>query len=88
MRKADNLPPSCADCQKFWGLNLLEPCGLVQACNGTALLYLLKHSLETVYIECLQNVDDSVNPVKIKTNLYCIKFQIVPHREHGEFRLR
>jgi hypothetical protein len=24
----------------LWGVNLLEPCGLVQACNGTAYLYL------------------------------------------------
>lgn len=26
--------------------------------------------------------------MKIKTNLYCIKFQFVPHREHDELRLR
>jgi hypothetical protein len=32
--KADNLPPSCADVKKSGGLNLLEPCGPVQACNG------------------------------------------------------
>jgi hypothetical protein len=37
VRKADNLPPSCADVKKSGGLNLLEPCGPVQACNGTAL---------------------------------------------------
>jgi hypothetical protein len=37
VRKADNLPPSCADVMKSGGLNLLEPCGPVQACNGTAL---------------------------------------------------
>jgi hypothetical protein len=36
VRKADNLPPSCADVTKSGGLNLLEPCGPVQACNGTA----------------------------------------------------
>jgi hypothetical protein len=35
--KADNLPPSCADVKKSVGPNLLEPCGPVQACNGTAL---------------------------------------------------
>jgi hypothetical protein len=33
---ADNLPPSCADVNKSGGINLLEPCGPVQACNGTA----------------------------------------------------
>ena len=37
MHKADNLPPSCADVKISGGLNLLEPCGPVQACNGTAL---------------------------------------------------
>jgi hypothetical protein len=37
VRKADNLPPSCADVKKSGGLNLLEPWGPVQACNGTAL---------------------------------------------------
>jgi hypothetical protein len=34
--KADNLPLSCADVKKSGGLKLLEPCGPVQACNGTA----------------------------------------------------
>ena len=37
MSKADNLPPSCADVKKSGGLNLLEPCGPVQAYNGTVL---------------------------------------------------
>ena len=37
MRKADNLPPSCAVVTKSGNLNFLEPSGLVQACNGTAL---------------------------------------------------
>jgi hypothetical protein len=37
VRKADNLPPSYADVKKSGGLNLLESCGPVQACNGTAL---------------------------------------------------
>jgi len=31
------LPPSCAYCLEIWGLNLLEPSGPVQACNGIAL---------------------------------------------------
>jgi hypothetical protein len=39
VRKADNLPPSCADVRKSEGLNFLEPCGPVQACNGTAAAY-------------------------------------------------
>ena len=37
MRKADNLPPSCAVVMKSGNLNFLEPCGPLQACNGTAL---------------------------------------------------
>jgi hypothetical protein len=37
VRKADNLPPSCADVKKSGDLNLLEPCVPVQACNGTGL---------------------------------------------------
>jgi len=35
--KADNLPPSCAVVTKSRNLNLLEPSGPIQACNGTAL---------------------------------------------------
>ena len=31
------LPPSCAVVMKFGNLNFLEPCGPLQACNGTAL---------------------------------------------------
>jgi len=39
------LPPSCADCRKIWdSLNLLEPSGIVQACNGIAACV---HSLAT-----------------------------------------
>jgi len=37
VRKADNLPPSCAVVTKFGNLNFLEPSVPVQTCNGTAL---------------------------------------------------
>jgi len=37
VRKAENLPPSCAVVTKSGNLNFLEPCGPLQACNGTAL---------------------------------------------------
>ena len=37
VRKADNLPPSCAVVMKSGNLNFLEPSGPPQACNGTAL---------------------------------------------------
>jgi len=37
VRKADNLPPSCAAVTKSVSLKFLEPSRPVQACNGTAL---------------------------------------------------
>ena len=37
VRKADNLPPSCAVVTKSGNHNFLEPSGPVQTCNGTAL---------------------------------------------------
>jgi len=37
MRKADNLPPSCAVVTKSGNRNFLEPSGPLQACNGNAL---------------------------------------------------
>jgi len=37
VRKADNLPPSCAVVMTSGNLNFLKPSGPVQACNGTAL---------------------------------------------------
>jgi len=40
VRKADNLPPFCADVTKSRNLNFLEPSGPVQACNETALPFL------------------------------------------------
>ena len=48
MRKADNLPPSCAVVTKSGDLNFLEPSGPVQACNGTAMpfFYLLEFLLQ------------------------------------------
>jgi len=40
VRKADNLPPSCAVVTKCGNLNFLGPSGPVQACNGIALPFL------------------------------------------------
>jgi len=37
VRKADNLPPSCAVVTSSGSLNFREPCGPVQASNGTDL---------------------------------------------------
>ena len=47
MRKADNLPPSCAVVTKSGDLNFLEPSGPVQVCNGTALPLLSKNNPHT-----------------------------------------
>ena len=41
VRKADNLPPSCAVVMKSGNLNFLEPYGSLQACNGIALPLLI-----------------------------------------------
>jgi hypothetical protein len=41
-----NLPPSCADVKKSGNLELLEPCGPVQACNGTGLFMLTDSEVE------------------------------------------
>ena len=45
MRKDDNLPPSCAVVTKSGNFSFLEPCGPVQASNGTALPLTLKKNL-------------------------------------------
>ena len=39
MRRADNLPPSCAVVTKSGSLNFLEPSGPVQACNGAVVFF-------------------------------------------------
>ena len=50
MRKADNLPPSCAVVKKSGSINFLEPSGPVQTCDGAALLlstnYIFVHLLD------------------------------------------
>jgi len=55
MRKADNLPPSCAVVTKSGSLNFLEPSGPLRARNGTAFLhdsvYLIDVSLEHILIK-------------------------------------
>ena len=48
MRKADNLPPSCAVVTKSGNLNFLEPSGPVQACNGTDLTFFFLQNMKLV----------------------------------------
>jgi hypothetical protein len=67
------LPPSCADCLEIW-----EP---VQACNGTALLYmylsLLIHiGLRTVYLATLPKVNITVSDGSI-INSWRIRLSMV-----------
>ena len=52
MRKADNLPPSCAVVTKSGNLNFLETSRAVQACNGTALTlpYIYVFVMELIFI--------------------------------------
>jgi len=68
------LPPSCAVFTKSGNLNFLEPSGLVQACNGTALPFTMKrhcflvisnfstwYSIDTLVIICDVTTLDGVN---------------------------
>jgi hypothetical protein len=56
VRRADNLPPSCADVKKSGKLNFLEPCGPVQACDGTALPLLLPLLLRSIITVLLSTI--------------------------------
>jgi len=47
VRKADNLPPSCAVVTKSGKINFLEHSGTVQACIGTALSFYPLYGSET-----------------------------------------
>ena len=60
MRKAENLPTSCAVVTKSGNLNFLEPSGPLQACNGTALPAFIKSKKEILSKGSEQNlgVDD------------------------------
>jgi hypothetical protein len=55
------LPPSCAVVMKSGNLNYLDPSGLFQACNGTALLYFTESSYSAVSILRVPNVRGSVS---------------------------
>ena len=53
MRKADNLPPSCAVVTKSGNLNFLEPSGPVQAYNGTALPFHVPKEIVNICVVCI-----------------------------------
>jgi hypothetical protein len=46
------LPPTCAVDMKSGNLNFLEPCGPLQACNGTALPQPTLYSCRPTYGKC------------------------------------
>jgi len=50
VRKADNLPPSCAVVTKSGNLNFLEPFGPVQVRSGTALPTFIRFVIPVVFI--------------------------------------
>ena len=56
MRKADNLPPSCAIVTRSGSLNFLEPYGPVQACNGTALPFFISTKISLSHYAILTHV--------------------------------
>jgi hypothetical protein len=48
------LLPSCADCLESGSLNLLEPSGPVQACNGIALYLMYNFRFRTLKASCVE----------------------------------
>jgi len=79
VRKADNLPPSCAVVTKSGNLNFLELSGPFQACNGTALPLPL-HPYSTVKLKFdsqVQNVKINKYVLKITKKFYKLKSQLL-----------
>ena len=50
MRKADNLPQSCAVVTKSGNPNFLEPSGPVEACNGNCFTFTFYRSYEVCFV--------------------------------------
>jgi hypothetical protein len=63
------LPPSCAVVMKSGNLNVLEPYGPLQACNGTALLY---HIILEPYT-CFEQY--YAHPQEVKSYIYSIWYR-------------
>jgi len=70
VRKADNLPPSCAVVTKSGNLNFLEPPGPFQACNETALPLPLPFTNISIYGIDFYPVSVLESPIfcKVKTS--------------------
>ena len=70
------LPPSFADYLEIWEpLNLLEPSGPVQACNGIAVHYTLKVHWSLLVLPGVKKKDFSIFPVTVSICLIRYKKQ-------------
>ena len=77
MRKADNLPLSCAVVTKSWNLNFLEPSGPIWACNGTAtqFCYRLSRWVEPRFIARRRvyiMTPSEIEPATIRSAINCL----------------
>ena len=54
MRKLTTLPPSCAFVMKSGNLNFLEPSELIQACNESALPFIMEKSNDSLQCKDLK----------------------------------
>ena len=64
------LPPSCAVVMKSRNLNFLETCGLLQACNGTALPFYLHGLIMCGIVIKIETVIVKVSTLILKINKY------------------
>jgi len=71
VRKADNLPPSCALVMKSGNLNFLEPSGPLWFCNGTDLLYIVPLIRHTI-VFCI----NSISPMAIGCFI-CVNINLI-----------
>ena len=74
MRKADNLPPSCAIVMKSGNLKFQEPSGPLQAFNGTALPFnITTHVLLLLFDTVVLSDDGRIRP-ETCMNLCVVKY--------------
>ena len=73
-----NLKPSCAVVMKSGNLNLLEPSGPLQACNGTVFYYInkahvgcKKAKVTPVLIGATGNISKTRNEANYRKQPYC-----------------
>jgi len=83
VRKAHNLPPSCAVVTKSGNLNFLELSGPVQACNGTAFYPIFK-----VRKHCVEKYMTQINLWRNKflSLSQCRFLSSHSHRENNQWK--